>query len=251
MEKKLFTLIELLVVIAIIAILASMLLPALNRAREAARASTCVSNLKQLTQSHMMYALDNGDTFVYRTYSGKNQPSYAGVLFDTGHLSYSYAFTGNKGRTNKILYCPSVSVSPPYQDSTKTEWRVYGMIGLFSDSDYAAADGEKQKNIGAITLNLTDLGQFYRGNALKAPSETILHADSTYTADHSSDAGRPSWSVRLDNNNQTRIKLQHNDRANCSYFDGHVSAGGKNELRSSINMVKAMADSGSVKLPMM
>lgn len=62
--RKGFTLIELLVVIAIIAILAAILFPVFARAREAARATSCASNLKQLGTAFIMYVQDYDERFM-------------------------------------------------------------------------------------------------------------------------------------------------------------------------------------------
>jgi len=103
MKRNLFTLIELLVVIGIIAILAAMLLPALQKAKESANQTDCISQLKQIGTSMSMYA--NNYRSMFPVYGDKIEESH-----NTKGL-YFLGFEDGK-LTPKVLVCRSTNNSP-------------------------------------------------------------------------------------------------------------------------------------------
>jgi len=97
MFRRGFTLIELLVVIAIIAILAAILFPVFAKAREKARQSSCLSNVKQMELACLQYAQDYDEIL----------PRYADHYCGTGGRKMWYQVIEPYCKNTQIFYCPS------------------------------------------------------------------------------------------------------------------------------------------------
>lgn len=223
MKRRGFTLIELLVVIAIIAILAAILFPVFARAREAARAANCKSNLKQIGTASMMYSQDYDELFVPINNCG-------GQVLETGQNSTNQGCSGNYYhlwfhhlhpyiKNFGVFNCPSnpsttkytgqytgaISYGYNYLAVTFTTNTTYTTATCPSNCGVNLGGGGGQGGIAASAAAVEDA------------AGTIFACDGSNYALGPGDPSLPSAYAKY-------VANRHSENVNCLFVDGHVKA---------------------------
>ena len=227
MRKTKFTLIELLVVIAIIAILASMLLPALQQARERGRATSCLSNMKSLHFGLSAYADNNKEFFPAALNSfvppGTTKAQNYGWCAILASLGYLPAPKANS--VTNIFLCPSAIYGP----AANRGWTTAGgrSYGILKGTDA----------IGKLGSYTADTYYHLRRNDFLRTEyrQVILGGDSIHTRDlyqanciGTKDPSVTNRGVGIGGNRA--LHMRHLDRANVFYPAGHIKSLRKEEI---------------------
>ena len=190
-QHSAFTLIELLVAIAIIAILAAILFPVFAQAREKARQTACLSNLKQISTATLMYVQDFDETFPHRTWNGGTgacfDPTPLGVTGVSNPFCSSinwYSQIQPYLKNNGVYVCPSASAPSRNYRTTSNSYGVpivlnYGIndqIYSFTPNDFSLG----APNAGPVPMS-----------ALSTPADTY------YITDSLSETFNPYWMDRI------------------------------------------------------
>ncbi|MEN6344660.1 MAG: DUF1559 domain-containing protein [Armatimonadia bacterium] len=208
-----FTLIELLVVIAIIAILAAVLFPVFARAREKARQTSCLSNIKQLCLGFAMYAQDADEAFppAYYYDSSFTVENAWDYIVNWGNGTHTVGLIGPYTKNAEIAKCPSF----PNAQSWGRPFSGYGYnttwLGATAEDHawgYARADHP------ACLAEVSD------------PTGTVLLADSAFysgtTLCQNNFLRSPGDGMRT--NAHYGVHFRHNGTANIGYADGHAKS---------------------------
>ena len=198
-KSLMFTLIELLVVIAIIAILAAMLLPALGKAKDMAKATSCMNNLKQLGTIEQMYLLDFNE-WVASPYTAATDAWYV-VYNKAGYIDWP--------KDRNWLYCQARPST--FGDLSSSSW-----IGEIYGKSYEQAGGT------AFKYRLTTMPSNY----LKMSSFSDTVKTSTWTQIY--------WYYALSTSGSSPTpQLRHMKAANQTCLDGSASSMHVSDLRAS------------------
>jgi prepilin-type N-terminal cleavage/methylation domain-containing protein/prepilin-type processing-associated H-X9-DG protein len=215
--KKAFTLIELLVVIAIIAILAAILFPVFAQAKAAAKATACMSNMKQMGLATQMYVNDYDDMMLFRGGWANSRVGNTKIL-GQGDSSNHYKWWNllmPYVKSNNMLHCPSDSQASPSVDYN-------GVTDILRS--YIAVSCAESLNLSSLpdpvdTIVITEKwGQDYTGVRTDSWIEP-------FNGDFTTDATDPSRTFTAAN--------RHTGHMNCSFFDGHAKSKTGGDIQAS------------------
>ena len=211
--RECFTLIELLVVIAIIAILASMLLPALNKAREKAHTIACVSNQKQIGTAMQLYHADYDFSPPYKTADDDCD------TWNTLLVNQKYMGTAKYG---------SVFICPGHPGAKKDQLDHLSQSGSTTlDSRYNIDYGYNYGYIGGCSRvhNKACGAKVYEhpARSVRKPSATILTVDSLYKKGPTLGYALVDISRAGGGDVMGMVMIRHGNLTNVLWYDGHVS----------------------------